>query len=158
NLAEAEGTRPAAKNDLVAVLEKRPLAPVGEPERSLAVPGELDQTSLRPALRAGDRPRGEQISGADARSVHGRVRELLRHRPVQPSGARARDHLAVQLDLEVDVEVPLAVDSKVRQRSRILHGPRHPRPVKRIERRYPGRDRRRERLAEERTERLVLPG
>ena len=48
--------------------------------------------------RAGRRSQG--------RAVHGQVCDLLRDRPVQVAGVRARDHRAVQLDLERDVERP----------------------------------------------------
>ena len=73
-----------------------------------------------PCSDSGDRPRGEEIAGGDRRAVHGRVRELLRHRPVEPACVRPRDDRAAQLDLELDVERPRALRAEVRERRRLL--------------------------------------
>jgi hypothetical protein len=85
------------------------------------------------------------------------VRELLRHRPVEIAGVRTRHHRAVQLDLEREVESPVAATGEMRERRRVLHRSRHSSALQERERRHPRGDRRRERLAEERPERLVLP-
>ena len=102
-------------------------------------------------------PARHQVARAERCAVRRRVRELLRHRPVErrarscandrrrsarprgrrraPSRARRRDTAAAA--------APAPAPRRVRLEQR--------------ERRHPGRDRRRERLAEERPERLVLP-
>ena len=85
------------------------------------------------------------------------MRELLRHRPVEAACVRARDDGAGELDLEVDVERPVALGPKIRERFGILLRRRHEPVLEQRQRRDPGPDRRRERLAEERPERLVLP-
>ena len=48
NLGELELAGPPAEHDLVVVLEERSLGAVGEPNRMLAVPGELDERALAP--------------------------------------------------------------------------------------------------------------
>src|SRR5918994_5906117 len=71
----------AAEDDLVAVLQEGPLDVLGEPQRLLAGPGELEQAPLRAGLRARDCPGGEQVAGADRRSARRGVGELLRRAP-----------------------------------------------------------------------------
>ena len=79
----------------------------------------ISEPSL-PRSGPGDRPGGEQVAGRDRRAVHRRVRELLRHRPVEAACVRARDDRAAELDLELDVERPVALGAEVRQRLGIL--------------------------------------
>ena len=67
DLGELELTGPAAQHDLVVVLEEGSRGAVGEPDRMLAVPRELDERALAPVLRPGDRPGGEQIAGRNRR-------------------------------------------------------------------------------------------
>ena len=122
-----------------------------------AVPGQLDQRALASRIRAGDRPRREQIAGPERCAVHGRVRQLLRHRPVERAGVRPRDDRSGQLDLELDVEPPVRGHAQVGERLRILCRRRHESVLQERERRDPRRDGGRERLSEEGTERLVLP-
>ena len=52
-------------------------------DRLGAVPGQLDQAAFAATLGARDRARRHQVARPDARSVRGRMRELLRHRPVE---------------------------------------------------------------------------
>ena len=66
--------------------------------------------------------------------------------------------VAVELDLDVDVEAAGRARPEVGQRLRVLAGEVDPGRVEGGQRRHPGRDRRGERLAEERPERHVLPG
>ncbi len=84
--------------------------------------------------------------------------ELLRHRPVEGASVPARDHVAVQLHLEVDVEGPISPASEVRERDRLLLRRLDPALFEQRERCHPRRNRRLERLAEEGAERDVLPG
>ena len=65
--------------------------------------------------------------------------------------------LAVELDLQREVERPVALGPQVGQRLRVLRARRHEVGLERGQRHDPGRDRGRERLAQERAERLVLP-
>src|ERR671924_108276 len=60
--------------------------------------------------------------------------------------------------LEVEIEVPVAFGPEVRKRLGVLRGPGDPGVLERVERGDPGGDRGRERLAQERAERLVFPG
>ena len=90
-------------------------------------------------------------------AVDGRVRDLLLDRPVQVPRARARDDLAVQLDLELDV-IDVRLGAQVVERLGLLRLPGDPVGLEIVERRHPGADRGRERLPQERAERLVLPG
>ena len=124
----------------------------------LAVPRQLDQRPFASLLGPGDRPGGEQVARRHRGAVHGGVRELLRHRPVEAARVRARDDRAADLDLELDVERPVALGAEVRQRLRVLRRSRYEPVLEECERRHPGADRGRERLAEEGAERLVLPG
>src|SRR5215210_3606580 len=151
------GEKLAPEHELVAVLEERALAPVREPERLLPVQRQLDQAALAPSLGAGDRPRRHQVARADARPVRRRVRELLRHRPVEAAGVAARDDGAVQLHLEREVERPRLLRAEVRQRRGLLRRRGYPAFLEQRERRHPRGDRRREALAEEGAERDVLP-
>ena len=64
---------------------------VTEPERVRAVLRQLDQRAFAGGLRARDRARRAEIAGPDRRAVNGRVRELLRHRPVEAARVRPRD-------------------------------------------------------------------
>ena len=121
-----------------------------------AVPGQLDQRALASRIRTGDRSRREQIAGPERCAVHGRVRQLLRHRPVE-AGVRPRDDRAGELDLELDVETPVCGNAQVGERLGILRRGRHEPVFQERKRRDPRRDRGRERLSEEGTERLVLP-
>ena len=68
----------------------------------------MSEPSL-PCSGPGDRPGSEQVAGRDRRAVHGRMRELLRHRPVEAACVRPRDDRAAELDLELDVERPVAL-------------------------------------------------
>ena len=88
----------------------------------------------------------------------GRVCELLRHRPVEAARVPARDHGAVQVDLERQVVGPVALDAKVWQRLRLLRRCGDAAILEQRQRRHPRGDRRGEALAEERPERDVLPG
>ena len=124
---------------------------------SAAVPGQLDQAALAAPVGAGDRARGHQVAGADARTVRRRVGELLRHRPVEAAGVAARDNGAVQLHLERQIEGPVALDAEVRQRLGLLGGRGDAAILEQRERSHPRRDRGGEALAEERAERHVLP-
>src|SRR5687767_3647703 len=81
--------------------------------------------------------------------------ELLGGVPVEAARVRAGDDGAVELDLEVDVERPLLGRAQVREWLGILRWTGH--PGQRVQRRHPGAYRRREGLAQERAERLVLP-
>ena len=106
--------RIAAEADLVAVLEERPLASVREFHRLL--PFQLSSIRLpccrarcrrscpRPSGRRSDAaPSTSRARAAAASSSRGRARFLARQR-------------SVQLDLERDVERPVALDAQVRQR------------------------------------------
>ena len=148
--------REPAQDDLVAVLEERALAPAGEREGLGAVPRQLEQAAALLALGARDRPRAEQVAGAHRGAVDGQVGDLLGDAPVQVARVGLRHALAVELDLERDVERPRLL-AQVRGGRRVLRLER--RGAERRERRHrrhPRRDRRRERLAEERPERLGL--
>ena len=116
----------------------------------------LEQAAVAAGLGAGDRPGGEQVAGAHGRAVDGRVRELLWERPVQVAGVAARDRLPVHLDLERDVERPVTVGPQIVVRLRVLLAGGDEVGLERGQRRDPGRDRRREGLAQERAERAVL--
>jgi hypothetical protein len=85
------------------------------------------------------------------------VRELLRHRPVETTSIRTRHDGASELDLEIDVEAPLALDVQVGKRLGVLRRRRHEAVLEQGERCDPSPDGGREGLAEERPERLVLP-
>ena len=120
---------------------------------------QLDQAALAAALGAGDRPGGHQVARPDARPVRGRVRELLRHRPVEAARVAARDHGAVQLHLERHVERPVAPRRAGAAAARApAVGGGDAAVLEQRERRHPRRDRGGEALAEERAERDVLPG
>src|SRR5688572_15543317 len=75
--------RIAAQHHLVAVLQERAGRAVGQLDRLLAVPAQLDQASALLALRPRDRPGGQQVAGPQARAVHGEVRDLLGDGPVE---------------------------------------------------------------------------
>src|SRR5829696_3882131 len=109
----------AAQHHLVAVLEERAGRAVGQLDRLLAVPAQLDEAPALFALRSGDRAGREQVTRAQARAVHGQVRDLLRARPVEVTRVGAGDHRAVQLDLERDVICP-GLLGEIRQRRRLL--------------------------------------
>ena len=158
HLAELDLARAPAQHDLVAVLEERPLASVSEADRVGTVLRELDQRSLAAVLRAGDRPRHEQVAGPERRAVGCRVCQLLRHRPVQAASVRSRDDGVADVDLELGVERPLARHAQVGQQLGILLRPGDEAALEQRERRDPGGDRRGERLSQERPQRLVLPG
>ena len=91
HLRELELAGSTAQHDLVVVLEERPRRAVREPDRMLAVRRELDERSLAAVLRPGDRAGREEVTRADGRAVHGRMSELLRHRPVEAACIRPRD-------------------------------------------------------------------
>ena len=69
HLAELDVAGAATQHDRVPVLEERPRAPVAEPDRVGAVPRQLDQRPLASRIRAGDRPRGEEIARSERRAV-----------------------------------------------------------------------------------------
>src|SRR5206468_836006 len=104
----------------VAVLEEDALGSVGQLDGLLAVPAELDEAAVLLLVGSGDRTGGEQVAGTQRSAVDRRVRELLRRRPVHPVDRRPRDHLAVELDLDGDVEAPGLVAAQVGQRYGIL--------------------------------------
>src|SRR5262245_2585575 len=83
--------------------------------------------------------------------------ELLREGPVEPARVGARDDRAVQLDLELDVERPVALGAQVLERLRLLRRGGHAVGLERGKRGDPRCDRGGERLAQERAERYVLP-
>ena len=68
HLAELDVARPAAKDDLVAVLEERPLAPVAEADRMRSVLRELDEGALAAVLRSArsSRTRAGRRSASEA--------------------------------------------------------------------------------------------
>src|SRR5436305_308915 len=87
-----------------------------------------------------------------------RTRRLPKGRPQRPiMNPPARNDGAVQLDLELQVEPPVATAGEVWQRRRLLGRGLDTAVAEQRERRHPGRDRRLERLAEEGAERHVLP-
>ena len=77
---------------------------VGEGQRLLAAPAELEEAAAGVLAGAGDRARPEEVAGAHRRAVDGEVGEHLGRRPVHVAELRARDDGAVPLDLDVDVE------------------------------------------------------
>ena len=158
HLGELDLARAAAEDDLVAVLEERPLRAVVEPHGALAVPGELDERSLRPRLRARrwfprrtGRPCGStrrsrwHARAAAASSSTGRARSSVR-RACRRARPRGRDRAPSR---PRPAGRTAARDPARRSDEAILE---------QRERRDPGADRGCERLAEERAERLVLPG
>ena len=109
HLGELDLAGPAAEHDLVAVLEERPLRAVVEPDRPFAVPRELDERALGSRLAPEIVPDAKRSPvRIDAPFDRG-VGELLRHRPVERARVRARDDRARELDLELDVERPVAL-------------------------------------------------
>src|SRR5680860_841973 len=142
--------------DPVAVLEEGALN-AGNRKGLLATPRQLEQRSALVLLCAADRARGEQVAHAKGRAVDGQVREHLRGGPVHRPVRRASDHLAVQLDLEVDVVASHGAGTEVVERFRILARKVDASCRQCLERGHPGGNRGGERLAEVRPEWNVLP-
>jgi len=86
------------------------------------------------------------------------VSQHLRGRPVGAGVRRARHQVPVEPHLEREVKALLADVSQVGQRLRVPWRRADPGVLQRLERHHPGRDRRRERLGQERAERLRFPG
>src|SRR5439155_16619348 len=122
HLAELDVAGTAPEHDLVSVFEEAPGATVPEPELARPVPCQLDERALGLRLRARDRPGSEQVARPNRRSVRRRMGELLRHRPVETPRVRPRDDRPGNLDLELDVERPLAGGAEIRQRLGVLLG------------------------------------
>ena len=148
----------AAQDDLVAVLEERPRRAVGEPDRLLAVPRQLDQRALAAALGPGDRARGDQIAGPGRRAVRRSHARAAAASSSTGRGVRPRRRL---LPLSSTSSSRSSAQSRLRARyasgGGSCAGAVDGGVLEQRERRHPGGDRRRERLAEERPERLVLP-
>ena len=152
------GGRGSGDRDLVAVLQEGPHGPVGQGERFGAAPAQLQQAAALLAVRAADRARGVEVPGPGRGAVHGQVGQHLGGRPVHGGERRPGDHLAVQLDLQREVEAPVVAAGQVGQRFGVLRRRADPGVRQRLERHDPGRDRGGERLGQERAERPGLPG
>src|SRR3954468_11827029 len=100
HLAQTDAAGCALEDDGVAVAQEARAA--------------LEQRALAAGRGAGDRAGGVDVAGPRARAVDGRVRELLREGPVHMAGVRAADRLAVQLDLQLDVQRVVARGLEVR--------------------------------------------
>src|SRR4029077_9026924 len=118
------------------------------------VAAELDQ---RARLRRGDRSCREQVARAESRAVRREMGEELRPRPVQRARVAVSQRTPIECQLEVDAERPVASDAEVAVRLGVLRLRLDADGLEQRERCHPRRDRRGERLAEERAERLVLP-
>src|SRR4051812_42194905 len=116
----------------------------------------LEQRALAAGRGAGDRAGGVDVAGPRARAIDGRVRELLGEGPVQVARVRAADRLAVQLDLELDVERVVARGLQVGDGLGDLGARGDEVRLERLQRRDPGRQAGGERLAEEGAERAIL--
>src|SRR5207248_996205 len=111
------------EHDLVAVLEERP-GLAADVERLLPAPGQLEERTALLTSRAGDRARSEEVAGTQAGTVHGHVRELLRRGPVLRGERRAGHQMAVQPDLDGQVEAPVLLGAPVLERLGVLRGRR----------------------------------
>src|SRR5687767_14563805 len=104
--AAAAPRRGGGEGHLVAVLEEGAGRAVGEGQRLLPAPGQLDERAALVLRRAGDGAGGEQVPGAQAGAVDGHVCQLLGRRPVHEAERRAADQLTVEPHLDADVESP----------------------------------------------------
>src|SRR5690348_2962340 len=74
---------PAAHHDFVAVFEEGTGRAAFERERSLSIPGELEQASPRIRRRSADRARCHEIAVSLIAAGDGVMSALLRHAPVE---------------------------------------------------------------------------
>ena len=148
------------------------VSPLRQRDRLLARRGQLEQRAGLLGRGTGHRARAEQVAGLQVAAVDRVMRDELRDRPVRVTEIRRRQPIAgvaalahrfgLQPRLERDVDrASVAVRGRVEIRQRRRIAGRMPERAaerrERIERDDPRRDRRREVLREERSERLVLP-
>src|SRR5581483_2974611 len=107
----------------------------------------LAELEQRPRLRRRDRARRQQVAGTQSCAVRREMRDELRGGPVERARVAPRTYVAVDLELELDVERPVAPDAKVRERLRLLRPCVDARALEQGEGRHPRGDGGRERLA-----------
>jgi hypothetical protein len=72
----------ASKDNGVIIHKKFSFTSIGQMERTLAIPRELQHRSIRSRRRAADRSAGIQIADLNITTIHRMVRQLLSHVPI----------------------------------------------------------------------------
>src|SRR5262249_7480176 len=176
-LAEADAHEPrtlapAAQDDAVTILEERARLATCKRDGLPAAGGQLQQRSRRGRLRARLCTGPQQIPWLQVAAIHGVVSEHLAHRPPRVAKARVRQALrrcavraharrlepCLELNIESACGAPgITVDIAEGRGPARRPAPGNAKGRERLERHYPGRDRRCEALAEKRAERLIFP-
>src|SRR5258708_6565060 len=163
-----------AQDDLVAPFEEATRLPRSERERLAATLGQLQQAAEALARRAADGAGAEEVAGVKIAAAAAVMRDELRHGPVELGAVGLRQalrrqplaahRLGEEERLERDVEragTLVRLIPEIVERLGVAGRPLRLGLAERRERfggHYPGRDRRREILGEERAQRLVFPG
>src|SRR5260221_5460881 len=163
-----------AQDDLVATFEEATRLPRSERERLAATLGQLQQAAEALARRAADGAGAEEVAGVKIAAAAAVMRDELRHGPVELGAVGLRQawrrkplaahRLGEEERFERDVEragTLVRLIPEIVERLGVAGRPLRLGLAERRERfggHYPGRDRRREILGEERAQRLVFPG
>ena len=150
--------RLAPQHDFVAVLEERARRAVGQLDRLLRRPGQLEQAAALLALAAPRSCRcraGRRCAGVAPFEVRWAICWAIDQYRWRAFGARRT--VAVAARSRAGGRAPTARLAQVGQRLGLLRLRRHAQRLELGQRHDPARDRGRERLAQERAERPVLP-